>query len=389
MKKALIIIGLFFCQAFAVSPFTWFWNINLTGDTATVVKWKANNDSVLNWSSRISDTVTNAVPHLSKKNIFTAVDSFAVGLQGKINADTVAARAFGAVVSDSLNVHGTVIQKNGKIGVGSAATLGQIQIKQSANTVTNGFVITNNAVNHASYFWDDSLTARLDAGGDGSGVISINGTGTGSFGVGTTTPTLGRLQLKQSADAAGNGIAILNSSANQAMRFWVSTGGTGVSNINGATDAGGIIALNGAGVGNVGIHNVSPTRGTLDVSGGIAADSIIPTSYTTVCSLFEDGGTYKSNVTCTYVNYGPFTTMTIPTLTSSSVNNGVALHFSSPVIMDSIGYVSCLVRNSSALTTGYILHSTGRIFLAYVYPATEAGGGISGMPNQAITFKHN
>jgi hypothetical protein len=63
MKKLFLLFIISVCSSsYAINPFTYFWTIKLTGDTATVAKWKANNDSVLNWSSRISDTVTSKVP---------------------------------------------------------------------------------------------------------------------------------------------------------------------------------------------------------------------------------------------------------------------------------------------------------------------------------------
>jgi hypothetical protein len=63
MKKA-IFLSILFCvfNVFAINPFSWFWNIKLTGDTATVTKWKKNNDSVRVWAIAISDTVTNQIP---------------------------------------------------------------------------------------------------------------------------------------------------------------------------------------------------------------------------------------------------------------------------------------------------------------------------------------
>jgi hypothetical protein len=63
MRKLFLLFIFSVCSSsYAINPFTYFWTIKLTGDTATVAKWKANNDSVLNWSNRISDTVTNKVP---------------------------------------------------------------------------------------------------------------------------------------------------------------------------------------------------------------------------------------------------------------------------------------------------------------------------------------
>ena len=63
MKKifAIILFGLVF-QSFGISSFTYYWTISLSGDTATVTKWKANNDSVLAFATRVTDTLNKGVP---------------------------------------------------------------------------------------------------------------------------------------------------------------------------------------------------------------------------------------------------------------------------------------------------------------------------------------
>ncbi len=62
MKKVLIVVLALIANSYALSPFTYNWTIRLTGDTATVTKWRANNDSVLNWASKVSDTLNLGVP---------------------------------------------------------------------------------------------------------------------------------------------------------------------------------------------------------------------------------------------------------------------------------------------------------------------------------------
>jgi hypothetical protein len=63
MKKflAIILFG-FVAQSFGISSFSYFWTIRLTGDTATVTKWKANNDSVLAFATRATDTLNKGIP---------------------------------------------------------------------------------------------------------------------------------------------------------------------------------------------------------------------------------------------------------------------------------------------------------------------------------------
>jgi hypothetical protein len=62
MKNWLMILLLFVCSSFAIAPFTYKWTINLAGDTATVAKWRANNDSVLNFCTRLTDTLNKKIP---------------------------------------------------------------------------------------------------------------------------------------------------------------------------------------------------------------------------------------------------------------------------------------------------------------------------------------
>lgn len=58
MKKVLIFILFLFSCSFAINSFTYPWIINLTGDTATVVKWKGNNDTVKAFCDRAADTIS-------------------------------------------------------------------------------------------------------------------------------------------------------------------------------------------------------------------------------------------------------------------------------------------------------------------------------------------
>jgi hypothetical protein len=90
MKK-LICVLLLASSCFAINPFTYNWTIKLTGDTATVAKWKANNDSVINWAARISDTLTNQV--YRKVDFSNHVPTFAWmnidTIKGPVRIDTI------------------------------------------------------------------------------------------------------------------------------------------------------------------------------------------------------------------------------------------------------------------------------------------------------------
>jgi hypothetical protein len=60
MRKILFVLSIFLLSnaAFSASGFTYFWTI-ADGDTVTKTKWKANNDTVLNWSSRVGGDTMN------------------------------------------------------------------------------------------------------------------------------------------------------------------------------------------------------------------------------------------------------------------------------------------------------------------------------------------
>lgn len=90
MKKLLIIL-LAFSMSYALNPFSWYWSINLDGDTATVGKWKNNNDSVLVWSNKVCDTLNTVVP---RWNYFSNHDSTFKWMNidtigGRVKVDTV------------------------------------------------------------------------------------------------------------------------------------------------------------------------------------------------------------------------------------------------------------------------------------------------------------
>jgi hypothetical protein len=64
MKKVLLLL-LLVSAGWSLQPFTYYWTINVQGDTATVKKWKANNDSVLNFADRVCDTINYGLVHYS------------------------------------------------------------------------------------------------------------------------------------------------------------------------------------------------------------------------------------------------------------------------------------------------------------------------------------
>lgn len=61
MKRLFLVLCLV-SSSMAISSFTYPWTIKLTGDTATVAKWRANNDSVLAFGTRVVDTMNKGIP---------------------------------------------------------------------------------------------------------------------------------------------------------------------------------------------------------------------------------------------------------------------------------------------------------------------------------------
>lgn len=57
MRKLIFVMLIFAMSSFAINPFTYKWTISLTADTATLAKWRANNDSVLSFATRACDTI--------------------------------------------------------------------------------------------------------------------------------------------------------------------------------------------------------------------------------------------------------------------------------------------------------------------------------------------
>jgi hypothetical protein len=116
-KKVLFLFVCFAYQAlYAVTGFTYNWTINLTGDTATVTKWKANNDSVLNWSARIGDTVNTKVnwANTAKDSTYWRVARFVkIKTDSTITVDSANIRALkitGAISFPTRKLFDVIIQ---------------------------------------------------------------------------------------------------------------------------------------------------------------------------------------------------------------------------------------------------------------------------------------
>jgi hypothetical protein len=105
-KICLFIIGIVAAVS-AIQPYTYFWTIKLTGDTATVTKWKANNDSTLAFATRASDTMNKVIP---RWNWFSNHDSTfkwmnVDTIKGPVNIDSLLGinKVSGNPVMDSIS----------------------------------------------------------------------------------------------------------------------------------------------------------------------------------------------------------------------------------------------------------------------------------------------
>jgi hypothetical protein len=124
MRKILFVLSvlLLSAAAYSESGFTYYWTI-ADGDTVTKTKWKANNDSVLNWASRASDTMNGKAWWGSATHDSTY---WRVARNTKIKIDSTA-------TTDSVNARGVTFQKI----VASACDTGTLP-----DTLINGLTTT-------------------------------------------------------------------------------------------------------------------------------------------------------------------------------------------------------------------------------------------------------
>jgi len=140
------------------------------------------------------------------------------------------------------------------ISVSNSVLIGS-NTRVSATPATNQIVIGDSAIG----IGDNTVTLGNDA--------IVTTALKGNVGIGTTSITRGKLEVKQSTDASNGGIAIVNSAVSGSLRLWVDS--TGVSNIaNGTTSNISILSS-----GNVGIGTTNPTaRLQINAQGALSTD---------------------------------------------------------------------------------------------------------------------
>ena len=128
----------------------------------------------------------------------------------------------------------------GNVGIGTTSPTHKLNVLGTTNFTGNSLVRGNLSV---SMLAGENFTA---------GTLFANNT---NVGIGTTSPTLGKLQVTQSSDVVTGGIAITDTAVNDAGYIW--SDGTDL-RIDASTDATNDIILNGIGIGKVGIGTATP-----------------------------------------------------------------------------------------------------------------------------------
>ncbi len=169
-------------------------------------------------------------------------------------------------------------EDNGNVGIGTATPSTRFHVLQ--NTTMNSFPIgatitaavarIQQAGNISLYMDGNAIVSdantSLSIGTINNGDVlfgtndvtrmSVKGT-TGNVGVGTTNPTVGRLQVRQSADNSNSGMTVTNVASTTGLRMWVDA--TNKGRIDASAGGGADLIINSTGSGDVGIGTETPT----------------------------------------------------------------------------------------------------------------------------------
>lgn len=332
MKNILFIIMLIYGSSNAVSKFTYYWTVKLTGDTVTVTKLKRNYDSILVWANKISDSLNQVVPRAnwftdhSKTFAWMNIDT----ISGKVRCDTIVADSLGIRIirMTGLPSGGTgdscLILKNGvptiisassyRVMIGAAST---VQLADSCfkkanklHGVTTGYV---SYANTDSTFNEGLLrnttygaSIYTSANPDYSSML-LSGSNYASLGFQHSSQT--RFWINQSSDNILHvGSTDVNGNVYDAPVRITSTGKVGINTDtpdSTFTDSGSFRVSGNAKIGghlNAATGNFSSkVQGTYFTTNG--EDSLVYEDTTFYDSLY-DGATYRARALCRIVKIG-------------------------------------------------------------------------------------
>jgi hypothetical protein len=249
--KTLSILLLLSCFSFSATGFTWKWNINLAGDTATVLKWKANNDSVLNWSNRIGDTLNkkptfsqvyrNSDSIFTKMNIDTIIGRVKIDtIKNKVRIDTIANKVRIDTIANKVRIDTALI---GNMTLTTARTIGNTSFDGTANIVPDtsksskywsGYVMPSPSSGWLRY--NGGLSWSTPTYTDVGAFPATHGVSTNYLARATSTTVFGNSALYDNGGNIGIGISPIR-------QFHVSGDGQATNNITDAGNNGGTIYI--------------------------------------------------------------------------------------------------------------------------------------------------
>lgn len=246
-------------------------------------------------------------------------------------------RIFGFAVGDSsqnLNINALndshswvrglmTIQHDGNVGIGTSSPTQKFEINGGA---THGFPLTSGTTQTYGRFRlenNEASNAVLDIGIYGTNGAWIQATlktdlstnyplllnpNGGDVGIGTSSPTLGKLQIVQSVDTSSGGITVLDSTSTRNIRIYTTTSAGYIEGNSGGTTN---LVLNSGG-GNVGIgatpsyklHIIDTTDQTIGqyINKTSSNSAINPTGLNTSVGLTHTSGT-RSSALATYTSF--------------------------------------------------------------------------------------
>ena len=421
MRKILFVLVVLCasCSVFSMTGFTYLWTI-ADGDTVTKTKWKANNDSVLNWAGRAGDTINNKVgwANAAKDSTYwRAARLTKSNIDFTLTADSVSARAMGGTIKGDTayflkgiksplfdgavkgNVTGVSDSSTGSVRAAkltTARTISGTSFDGSANVTiipdsAKGAHHLNGGVVNADTFNCHGTVIQKN------GNVGIGKTSPGSIlDIAKSTPTESDFQIMRFLDGpdlvGGIKTVLYNGNTGNAFQsgFKFQVNNTNETLIDAMT-----IDYSG----NVGIGTIRPVSpltvkgnfvdtGNGRFTGTLTADSAyftkIGISGTFVCSL-TTGFTSVITGTCRYTKVGSLVSIVFPVLQGTSNTNLIVLHNLPGILKPSSSApynisVPICVENNGAGAIGYMIVSfTGNDVYIVLPPSDFTTSGEKGI----------